>query len=241
MDEGTVIDFKGIGQVKFVRKSSVRNLKITIRPFKGIQVTMPGFISLENAGKFVEEKRSWIRDTQLKLARYEKKATVFEENTGFSTKDHVLVLERHAKATIKTVIGQGQVRVIFPDFADVKDERVQRAVKKALTQTWRIEAGKYLPERLSVLAKQHNLHFSRVTVRDNKTRWGSCSRDNNINLNIHLMRLPERLADYVILHELAHTIHKHHQKAFWQFLESITGGRARQLDKELNQYSPEVW
>jgi predicted metal-dependent hydrolase len=55
------------------------------------------------------------------------------------------------------------------------------------------------------------------------------------------MRLPHHLCNYVILHELAHTLHKHHQMAFWQYLDRLTDGKARKLDKELNGYSPEIW
>jgi predicted metal-dependent hydrolase len=236
-----IVEYKDIGKVSFIRKASVRNLKITIKPFNEVRVIVPGFVSMESAGKFVEEKKSWIRTTQLKLARYENRATLYNEETVYRTKEHLLVLQRHPKATIRTTIGQGKVIVCFPDFADVKDQRVQKAIKKALSQAYRIEATKYLPERLKILAENHNLQFRRITVRDNKTRWGSCSRDNNINLNIHLMRLPQPLCDYVILHELSHTVHKHHQKAFWQFLEILCGGRAKILDRELNKYSPEVW
>lgn len=243
MDEESVkiVEYKDIGKVSFIRKPSVRNLKITIKPFIGVRVIVPGYVSLESAGKFVEEKRSWIRSTQLKLAKYENRVTVYDENTEYTTRDHRLVLERHSKATIKTVISQGKVVVYFPDFAEVRDPRVQKAIKRALSQAYRLEANKYLPERIKELAEKHNLRYNRISVRDNKTRWGSCSRDNNINLNIHLMRLPQPLCDYVILHELSHIVHKHHQKPFWQFLEQLTGGSAKILDRELNKYSPEVW
>jgi predicted metal-dependent hydrolase len=150
-------------------------------------------------------------------------------------------LEKHAKATIKTVIGHGRITVMFPDFADVSDHRVQKAVRKAILQAWRLEAAKYLPGLVKQLKEKNHLKFSRLTFRDNKTRWGSCSRDNKISLNIHLMRLPDHLCEYVILHELAHTVFKHHQKAFWQYRDQLTRGRARIFDKELNGYSPEVW
>ncbi len=222
-----IIEYSEIGKVSFVKKSSVRNLKITIKPFKGVQVTVPRFLSFESADRFVKEKKTWIRQSQLKLTRYEKGLTLFEEPTSFRTRDHILVLGRHAKATIRTVIGQGKISVTFPDFAEVKDPRIQSAIRKAILQTWRIEARKYLPDRVQNLASQHNLHFSKISVRDNKTRWGSCSKDNSINLNIHLMRLPVHLCDYVILHELAHTLYKHHQKTFWQFLDKLTRGNAR--------------
>jgi len=236
-----VVEYKEIGKVSFIRKSAVRNLKITVKPFQGIQVLVPRFISIESAGKFVEEKRLWIKQSQLKLARYEKRRTVFKEDTDFSTRDHVLLLGRHEKSTIRTVIVQGQIKVNFPDYADISDPRIQNAIKKAILQAWRIEARAYLPDRLRYLAYQGNLHFEKISIRDNKSRWGSCSRDNNISLNIHLMRLPQHLCDYVILHELTHTIHKHHQRGFWQHLDVLTGGKAKQLDKELNNYSTEVW
>jgi len=79
----------------------------------------------------------------------------------------------------------------------------------------------YLPERVKKLAEKHNFHYTSVTCRHQQTRWGSCSFKNSINLNIELMRLPERLRDYIILHELTHTIYKHHQKAFWNYLEKV--------------------
>jgi predicted metal-dependent hydrolase len=236
-----IIEFKEIGKVSFIKRPSVRNLKITIRPFRGIQVSVPRFISFENAGRFVEEKRPWIRKSQMKLSRFEKGITVFDEKTSFNTHDHILVLDKHAKSTIRTVIGRGRIMVLFPHYADVGDPRIQKVIRSAIRQAWRIEATKYLPDMFHRLAQHHNLPYSKLTVRDNKTRWGSCSRDNRISLNIHLMRLPRHLCEYIILHELAHTTHKHHQKAFWQYLDVLTGGRARELDKELNRYSPEVW
>lgn len=236
-----IIDYKEIGAVSFIKKPSVRNLKITIRPVKGVQVSVPHFLSFESAFRFVEEKKPWIRKSLLKLAKIKNGISVFDYNTHFQTKDHKLVLEKHAKATIKTIIGHGRITVIFPDFADVLDHRVQKAVRKGILQAWRLEAAKYLPDLIKQLADKNHLKYSRLTFRDNKTRWGSCSRDNKISLNIHLMRLPDHLCEYVILHELAHTIYKHHQKAYWQYLDQLTRGRARILDKELNGYSPEVW
>ena len=64
----------------------------------------------------------------------------------FVHSDHVLTLARHAKSTIRTVIGGGRITVMFPEFADVKDPRIQKVIRKAIHQAWRIEARKYLPE-----------------------------------------------------------------------------------------------
>ncbi len=93
----------------------------------------------------------------------------------------------------------------------------------------------YLPERVKILAEKHHFHFASVSLRNQQTRWGSCSHKNALNLNIELMRLPLKLRDYIILHELTHTVHKNHQKAFWNHLEKILPG-ARLLDREMRQW-----
>ena len=74
-----------------------------------------------------------------------------------------------------------------------------------------------------------------LIIKNAKTRWGSCSSINNINLNLHLMRLSDELIDYVILHELVHTKIKNHQKEFWDLL-NIVSGDAKGLDRELKKY-----
>jgi predicted metal-dependent hydrolase len=90
-----VIDFGEIGKVSFIRKASVRNLKITIKPFRNILVTVPRSISFEAAGCFVEEKKHWIKKGQARFARYGNKLTAFDESTVFHTREHFLQLGRH--------------------------------------------------------------------------------------------------------------------------------------------------
>ena len=236
-----IIEFSEIGKVSFIRKDSSRSLRITIRPFSGVRVTVPRFVTFESAGRFVENKKEWIKGHQARMDRYENRVTVFDEQTPFHTRDYTLEIGRHAKSTIQAILKNGLIRINYPQYADVKDPRVQTVIRRAILHAWRIEANKYLPVWLDKLAKQHRLSYGRITFRKNKTRWGSCSRGNNISLNIHLMRLPEHLCEYILLHELCHTVHKHHQQSFWLYLDRITGGRSKMLDRELNRYSPEIW
>lgn len=89
--------------------------------------------------------------------------------------------------------------------------------------------------RLNCFAQKYNFSYSRATFRRQKTRWGSCSSKNNINLNINLVTLPEHLQDYVLLHELTHTKHKNHGRQFWAELDRLVGD-ARKLRKEMRKY-----
>lgn len=97
------------------------------------------------------------------------------------------------------------------------------------------EACRLLVDRLRELAARHGFQYNRAMVKNQRTLWGSCSHRNNINLNINLLRLPEELRDYVILHELVHTRHKNHGRAFWQELDRFVGD-AKSLQRDLRQF-----
>ncbi len=93
----------------------------------------------------------------------------------------------------------------------------------------RKKAKSYLPERLAKIAQKYGYKYNKVALKLMKTRWGSCSFKNNINLNISLLTLEEDLIDYVLLHELVHTVEKNHAKTFWaRLLSHMPDARARQ-------------
>ena len=94
--------------------------------------------------------------------------------------------------------------------------------------------------RVRELASKHNFIYNDVSVKSTKTRWGSCSLYNNLNFNIHLMRLPDFLIDYVILHELVHTAERNHGKNFWTLLNYLTGD-AEKLDKEVKKFKIRIY
>lgn len=82
----------------------------------------------------------------------------------------------------------------------------------------RAVARRVIVERLATLARRHGFGYNKVFVRNQKTRWGSCSSADNISLNVNLIRLPRELMDYVILHELVHTRILDHGPRFWREL-----------------------
>ncbi len=100
----------------------------------------------------------------------------------------------------------------------------------------RIQAKTMLINRLNELAVMHGFIYEKVFIKNQKTRWGSCSVRNNINLNISLVRLPSQLIDYVLLHELVHTQIKNHSAEFWAELDTYVCD-ARKLHSQLKSYS----
>jgi predicted metal-dependent hydrolase len=98
------------------------------------------------------------------------------------------------------------------------------------------DALNFLPSETARLAAEHNFHYQKVTVRETKTRWGSCSARKNISLSVFLMTLPRHLIHYVILHELCHTVEMNHSAAFWALLDRCTGGKAKALRREIRKF-----
>ena len=97
-------------------------------------------------------------------------------------------------------------------------------------------AKRELIDRLRYLADRDGFAYNKISIRNQKTRWGSCSSDNNISLNIKLICLPKDLIDYVILHELTHTKIKNHSLSFWSFLNQYIPD-AKKKDRALKRYS----
>jgi len=99
------------------------------------------------------------------------------------------------------------------------------------------EARKILSELVEKYAQEHGFNYTRVSVKSMKSRWGSCSAKKNINLNVKILRLPQKLRDYVILHELTHTEHLNHSALFWTRLSDLCGvDDAKELNKKLKRF-----
>ncbi len=149
---------------------------------------------------------------------------------------------KHVNISVKPFKG---VRVAVPDglpfkkaeeFVNAKMDWIQRhlyrmkqyeeenkIISDASVDIDRTTAKRKLIRRLKYLAGKHGLTYNRVFIRNQKTRWGSCSHKNNISLNMKLVKLPDELMDYVILHELVHTRVKDHSNSFWAELNRLVG------------------
>ncbi len=121
---------------------------------------------------------------------------------------------------------------IFTPLRSFRRKRRKAVPDEAL----RAEAKAWLVPRLAQLASEHGFSYNKVFIKNNVSNWGSCSTKGNINLNMQLMRLPEELRDYVMLHELCHLKQLNHGPEFHALLDSLCGGREKELRRQLRQY-----
>ena len=97
----------------------------------------------------------------------------------------------------------------------------------------RREAKRVLPAMVERLARQNGFRYGRVTIRATRSKWGCCTSKNNLSLSLFLMTLPTHLQEFVVLHELCHTVHHNHSAEFHSLLNKVTGGREKELNRQL--------
>ena len=112
----------------------------------------------------------------------------------------------------------------------------ERMATESMIKALRKEAKEYLPARLSWLASRYGFKYDKLAIKNNLTNWGSCSSKGNINLNLHLVRLPSALCDFVILHELCHLKHFNHGPAFHSLFSQTCATHFADLIGEGKEY-----
>jgi len=226
----------GVGEIKFRRNLRAKRLTISIRPATGVRVTMPGLLSFKAAQDFVEQKKNWIAE---KMSEISQSNGYLNNESNYRTRNHLLRFYPSNRENIFATRKDGEIKIYYPENIDIADKRVQEAGKKGIELALRYEAHNYLPARLKELADKHGFKYNDIRIKKITSRWGSCSSKNNINLSLFMIKLPDDLIDYILLHELTHTIHKNHGVNFWNHLQQITGN-AKGFAARVKKYRPRI-
>lgn len=222
-----------LGAITLNASARAKRISLRVKPSGEVILTLPRGVDQSVALSFLERKQGWVAQT---LERIKTKQPDRPILPPFSTRDHSLELEPSSSDHFSVKIKVGIVAVAYPDRFAPENKEVQTVIRTAIEEAWRIEAKKDLPARVDLLCQQLGFRCGRVTIRNARTRWGSCSARDDISLSIHLMKLPDHLIDYVVIHELCHTRHKNHGPHFHTLLHRMTGGRHESLRRELKSY-----
>ena len=225
-----------VGLVSISRNRQATRYKIAIRPDGSVRVTIPWLASMKSGEKFLAEHLQWILETKDKVARKPVVSKYIQSGHLFTTRNyqyHVGPADI-SQPRIRYNKNERQVFFEFPVAHLIESTEIQNSLRKMIENVLRFDAKKYLPGRITELATTLGYTFQRVTIKNNKTNWGSCSNRKNINLNLHLMRLNDRLIDYVIVHELVHTIIPNHGPDFKATMKKHYPDTA-EMDKELKK------
>lgn len=226
-----VVHLEPVGKIILLRNKRSRKLRMTIKPDKKVVVSFPYHSSFRDAFSFAQKNTDWIIKQQKKIETVSVKLSI---GSKIETKFHTIhILDGITEA--KAMKNGNQVKIYIPTG---KEDIYQNFLREVIEKIYRAEASVHLPDRLGYLSERFGFHYNRVTIRNNKRNWGSCSSKNSISLNLQMMKLPDELIDYILLHELVHTIEKNHGPGFWELLDKFTGNRAKELAKKVRKFSP---
>ncbi len=239
--KNTHVHIDGIGDVNIRVSSRAKRIGIKMKPFEGVTLVLPIGAPYEDGIAFLKQNTSWVQANLKKLQEKEDELTIFDEHTEFRSRSFALRISKHPKPNVRLHLHEGILHIYYPQHVPVDHPGIQENIRYGIEEALRLEAKRYLPYRLDMLARQYNIRYKGVVIKNLKSRWGSCSGRNNINLNLHLMRLPDELIDYVLLHELCHVHEKNHGPGFWSRLDMMTNGHARELDRKMNDYRTKIY
>jgi predicted metal-dependent hydrolase len=213
-----------------------RNYNFRLLPNNIIQVSIPPGGTYKHALNIVKSMQPKITKHQEKLKQRNPVHTVFLDKNVFSTHLHQLEIIRGSYEEISGKINEDKISIYAPLDIDIEQVENQDFIRNVIQETWRKEAKTIVPKQVNHFAKKFELEYGTIKINSAKTRWGSCSSVNNLNFSLHLMMLPNELSDYIILHELCHTIHKNHGKDFYNLLNELTYGKHKELNEELKNW-----
>ena len=204
-----VLHDEEFGDITIRRSARASQVKLRVAPNGSLRASMPLYAPLFLLKRLVKASRPQLRRM---LAEAQPVAAYYNgQQVG---KSHVILVTASARSfSVKR--DKQHIFVTLPPTRQLEDADVTQEIRKNVIEALRAEAKSYLPRRLEYLAKQHGFTYTNVRFSHASSRWGSCSSNGTISLNIALMKLPFELIDYVLIHELSHTRHMNHSQAFW--------------------------
>jgi predicted metal-dependent hydrolase len=196
--------------------TKARRLRLVIRAGSGLEVVVPRGMPVRSHEAFVQEKAAWIIQT---LDRLRDTKTV-PETPSLSDGSRVRYAGRELTLRLRDGTRTGHYRAALrEDSLHLSVPELEQAViRRALEHWYRRQAEAVFTERLALHNRVYQFRYGRVSVKAQKTRWGSCSKQGNLNFNWRLLLAPIAVLDYVVVHELCHLREMNHGSKFWQLV-----------------------
>jgi len=207
-----IIEDSEFGKITVRRSAKATQVRLRVAPDGTLRASMPMYAPLFLLKRLLKSSRAELRE----LLQRSQPQNEFKDGQQIG-KSHTIIVRSSSRFSTK-VKGQ-HILVELPDDLTLDDPQVNRAIRDSIIAALRVEAKSYLPKRLAWLANQLGFSYEKVRFSHASGRWGSCSSNGTISLNIALMKLPFELIDYVLVHELSHTIQMNHSQDFWELVQ----------------------
>ena len=199
-----------------IKKSKRRKTSEIHVDKKSVEIIVPETKSLSEIKKMVEGKRNWILQRQSQL-RQEKPGPTYQNNTTvpYLGKNYKLVIKLAQKSD---GISKKNSRFVI----SLRSKRPSKKKTKLLYESWILENSQSILHKAMVrYSRKVGVKPKKIQMKKLRSKWGSLSNDNTININLHLLKADQKIVDYIILHEICHLKIKQHSHHFWSFIEQF--------------------
>lgn len=223
-----------------VRSNKRRTVSVAVDHSKGVVLTAPAKVGVEQLDRIVKDKAPWIVNQLRRFAEIEEsgasKELVAGESFAYLGRNYRLrIVAGHEAARLE----QGFVVVaVAPGLVgDERDAAIRHAIR-----TWYVErASERLEARAHEWARRAGVALAGVRVKDQQERWGSCDAAGVLRFNWRIIQAPSKLVDYVVAHEVVHLVHRDHGPEFWALLGTLLPDYEQRKD-ELRKLGPRlIW
>lgn len=191
-----------------LQTKDVKHARIRVSEDGNVRVIIPPSFSEEDIESLLSKKKRWIE-----------KQLAFFKNKGRITLQRNQILLYGNRYTYFYDSTCGNKTIVDHEFKTIRSKR--DLIDPEIQQNWMQSlARKYLSKRSEELASNLNFEFNKLFIRNQKTKWGNCSKEKNISFNWRLIKAPLFVIDYLIIHELVHTEIMNHTSRFWTMLKS---------------------
>ena len=189
------------------KSSRARSIRISIDARGEVLVSAPQLYPNFLIEKFLEQQESWILAKRAEVAKLQ--ANIKKDEVFIFGEKYQIIVKVEQNQSPGITLGDQQI-IINQLKAGAYHSKLDKFLKNTAT--------KYLAQKTAILAKKMGIDYQRISIRQQKSRWGSCSSRGNINFNWRLIHYSPATINYVIIHELAHRQEANHSKKFWQLV-----------------------
>lgn len=205
--------------LRITHSKRARYLRVQVSE-QGLEVILPQGVAVSEAEKFLFRNRVWI---EKHIGKYNHTSPGEYFYLGNKVK-----IEHKLDPKVKNI----RVETVSTTELSITSSPDRSFSIRAVYNLWlRNQAKLVIPERVKYLARKHDFSIGTISIRNQKTRWGSCSGKGNLSFNSKLMMFEPDVIDYVIIHELCHLKEMNHSKKFWASVEKIVPGYKEQKKK----------